>query len=100
MLRSVGFTCACKKELDVCEMLDATTKYDGALDIVFVKCPACAAQSEVRVSNGEIGVGYVYAAGAPHFAEMSRIDVPGLTAASEGSGLIVTLGERTWKVPA
>ncbi len=94
----MSFTCACKKTLTVGELLDAATHYDASLEIVIVKCPACAAQSEVRVSNDEIGLGYIYAAGAAHFAEMERFDVPGLAASITGTSLVVTLGERTWKI--
>jgi hypothetical protein len=94
----MSFTCVCKKALNVAEMLDAATKYDAGLDIVIVKCPVCAAQSEVRVTNGEIGLCYVYAAGAAHFAEMEHFDAPGLAASVDGSTLVVTLGERTWKI--
>ncbi len=77
-------------------MLDAVTRFDPSLDVVIVTCPSCAAASEVRLETGAIGWGYVYAAGAPHFAEMERDDVNDLRTSRDGDALVVTFEGRSW----
>jgi len=90
------FRCACKKELSLADMLDAVAGFDPSLDVVIVKCPACAATSEVRLETGAVGWGYVYAAGAPHFVEMARDEVADLRASRDGAALVVSFEGRSW----
>lgn len=89
----------CKREHALAELLDTATWWQ-ALNVLQVACPSLTKTFELRVETGRISEGYVYAAGAPHFADMIHHAVPGLEVSASGDVLDVTLGDRHWSIRA
>ena len=83
----------CANAMPVETFLDHVTAYRLVTDSGKFTCPHCAATIDVRVRPGLISLGYVYAAGAPHFAGMIDVDVAGLDRTRGGPA---TYRGRSW----
>ena len=85
----------CGGTFTVRDLLRLADHYWPELDVVCCKAPCCDHTEELRIENGTIERGYVYAAGAPHFAGMEEYDVPTLELEKKKRDLVFTLdGER------
>jgi hypothetical protein len=89
---------ACKRDLTTDEFLSSCDRYDASLDVVRFQCKGCGDSVDVRLANGAIGIGYVYAAGAPQFAEMDRVEVQGLHVSSDEGVRVVRLDGGRWRI--
>lgn len=63
-------------------------------------CPHCGDHVDLRVVDDEIQRGYIYGAGSAHFSNEHQLPLPGVRATPDGDGLLITLGEHEWRVPA
>lgn len=70
------FECpGCKKAHSVAELL-ARARPVGCLGVLAAEVDGC--RHEYVIRGDSIWLGYIYAAGAPHFCPMIEIEVPGL----------------------
>ncbi|MFC4944113.1 hypothetical protein [Pseudonocardia sp. GCM10023141] len=90
----------CAQAVPVTEFLAECTTYAYGPGSVCWTCPACADLNQFRIVDGSVEIGYVYLAGAAHFATMDEVAVPGLTVVPSPEQLLVHLGERTWTIAA
>jgi len=81
-------------------ILEAAESYWPALDVVFAVRPCCGARDEMQLQPNTLWHGYVYAAGAPHFAGMDEYAAPGLSVRAGLDGLTFTLDSRAFHLPA
>jgi hypothetical protein len=68
----------CSRSFELTELLSSAHDYWPQMRIVKVKTPCCGATEEIRVSNGLVERGYVYAAGAPHFSSEQPVEFEAL----------------------
>ena len=68
----------CGEKYTVQGILELADYYWPRIDVLVSKSPCCAKIEELQLEEGQIERGYVYAAGAPHFAGMELYKVPGL----------------------
>ena len=94
MIRCPG----CKRDTSVIEFLDELTEYSAKLYLATFSCSVCQARTEARVISGEVQIGYVYAAGSPHFVPVVKHEIEGLVCSSSPERLQVALGEREWSI--
>lgn len=90
----------CGTILTLDELMAAVSAYLPECDVALMRCPRCGDQSEIQIRPDEIRLGYLYAAGAPHFATVFTTDVPGLLRRATAAGLEVEWRDRTWIVPS
>ena len=69
------------------------------MDVLQHCCDRCGARTEARIEHGKILLGYVYAAGAPHFASMVEIAATNLVVSHEPDALVVTHGSQVCRIP-
>ncbi len=81
----------CNGNFSIKSILDLAECYWAELDVLICKSPCCDSNEELMLSDGQIERGYVYAAGAPHFAGMEQYNVVGLTVVKDSKSLIYTL---------
>ena len=91
---------ACRRHVSTRDFLSGCSDFWADLGIVRFRCPLCRESTDARLRTSRIVLGYVYAAGAPHFCGMVDVDVPGLEVQSDGEGLAVLLGEARFRVAA
>ncbi|WP_232664390.1 hypothetical protein [Pseudonocardia sp. TRM90224] len=90
-------TCpGCSHAVPLAEFLGACTAFSPALGTVQWQCPSCASTTDFRPVDGAVELGYVYAAGAAHFAAMDSVPTPGLAVRREPTRLVVTHGTGRW----
>ncbi|MEM6326665.1 MAG: hypothetical protein AAF791_06050 [Bacteroidota bacterium] len=94
---SVVLACpACGGTYTVREVLRQPHAYWAALDVLQCTTPCCGRTEEVQLRDGEIIRGYVYAAGAPHFAGMECHGIPELRVRSRRGGLVYEVGREVF----
>lgn len=89
---------SCKTAIAVSDFVSACSQFQSSLNVVRFTCPACSETTDARIENSRISLGYVYAAGAPHFCGMLDVPVRGLAAFQNGTDLTVELAGSTWSV--
>lgn len=95
------FRCSgCGRELDALGFLREVGVYWPTLDAAGRTCAACGHSDELRLSPGQIELGYLYAAGTAHFAGMEPHQVPGLLVKVGFLGLRVEYQGQRWSIPA
>lgn len=87
----------CGGSFTVRELLDRVASFWPEVDVVVSRSACCGGPEELRISDGLVERGYVYAAGAPHFCGMEEYVVPGLEVREKGDRLVFALDgdERT-----
>lgn len=68
----------CGADVAAAELLAGVEWYWSALGVFSGRSPCCGGVEEVRLRDGELTRGYVYAAGAPHFCPVEAYPVAGL----------------------
>lgn len=91
---------ACRQDVSTRDFLAGCSDFWADLGIVRFRCPLCHESTDARLRTSRIVLGYVYAAGAPHFCGMVDVEVPGLEVQSGGAALAVLLGEARFRVAA
>jgi hypothetical protein len=81
----------CGGSFTVRGLVEAVTHVWSAVDVAVSKAPCCGVPEELRLTNGRVERGYVYAAGAPHFCGMEVYEVPGLRGVAKGDALVFEL---------
>ena len=59
-------------------LIEAATQHWAALNVTISASPCCQVREELEVQTDKVILGYVYAAGRPHFCGMEEYDAPGL----------------------
>ena len=94
---AAAITCPdCKKKIPVEQFLDGCQTYLAEVRVLRCKCPGCHGVTEVQPEPGALWLGYVYAAGQPHFSAMEKIPVDGLRVSADSRSMEIKLGDRTW----
>lgn len=91
---------SCKQAVSTREFLAACSRYWASTDTVQFTCPRCRNDTDARIENSKIWLGYVYAAGSAHFCGVDEVNVEGLQAWREGDGLAVRFLEDAWTISA
>lgn len=100
ILPPVRLPCSwCDAEFGVGDFLDQCRFYWRDVRSVRWDCPRCGKWEDIGLGRDEVRRGYVYSAGAAHFAHMDSARVPGLRPDGTGEGLTIEYGGRTWRVP-
>jgi len=68
----------CGGSFTVRAVLDLANHFWPEVDVVVCGSPCCDHREELRVEDGKVERGYVYAAGSAHFCGMEEYDVPTL----------------------
>jgi hypothetical protein len=89
----------CGGTFTVRAVLESAEKYWPMLDVVFATRPCCGAREELQLRPNGVWCGYLYAAGAPHYAAMEEYAAPGLELFSSPNGLRFTLDGRKFEIP-
>ncbi|MEM1056875.1 MAG: hypothetical protein AAGI52_15230 [Bacteroidota bacterium] len=90
----------CGSRFALSHLLARPRRYWRALDLVQCELPCCGEMEDLRISDGVVERGYVYAAGAPHFAPMETIAAPDLRVFRTADGLRYTLGADSFETPS
>lgn len=69
----------CGGSYTIRSVIEAAHRYWPSLHLVYSRRTCCGATEEFEVQPGKVVIGYIYAAGAPHFCGMEEYDAPGLT---------------------
>jgi hypothetical protein len=77
----------CGKAFTVRGIIERATSYWSMLDVVKTTSPCCNTTDQLRLENGTVWRGYVYAAGGPHFSAEERYEAPTLTIKRKRSDL-------------
>lgn len=85
---------SCKSLNRVATLLDGAAWWRD-VNVLKAQCASCDYKIEMRVESGLAIVGYVYAAGQPHFAGMLDYSIGGLLVAKSVM-LTVELEGRVW----
>ncbi|TLM73381.1 hypothetical protein ACONUD_07390 [Microbulbifer harenosus] len=92
----------CGDNFTVQGILDLAEHYWPELDVLVCRSPCCQKPQELQLKAGVIERGYVYAAGAPHFAGMEVYIAPNLHVSRSGraisfhlGGSVVTINAKT-----
>ena len=94
------FLCfGCQHELSALTFLRGVTDWWPRLDAAQHICPVCGHREELRLVQGKIELGYVYAAGTAHFAGMKTVELPGLEIVPGEHGLTMRCEGQVWTVP-
>lgn len=80
--------------------LSACSDFWPEVRVVYFTCPLCGDRTEARLEHSRISLGYIYAAGAPHFCGMVDVEVEGLTVSSGGRELEAELDGQKWVIGA
>jgi hypothetical protein len=91
---------ACKREIDVSAFVENCRSYFATTHTVSFRCPLCEKTTDARIERGRILLGYIYAAGAPHFCGMIEIPVANIDVDRSDGGIAIVLGERRFEVAA
>jgi hypothetical protein len=91
---------SCKRAVAADVFLSACSDFWSEVDVVRFQCPLCHDTTDARLEPSRIWLGYIYAAGAPHFSGMIEVRVDGLLVERDGDDLLAELGDATWKIPA
>src|SRR5262245_43740155 len=89
---------SCKQGIAVEAFLSACSHYWWSVNVVRFTCPACDEKTDARIESGRISIGYIYAAGSPHFCGMVEVSVDGLATWEDGEDLAAELGPGTWRI--
>ena len=89
---------ACKKMIPIERFLDSGESYDPGLKVLFFRCFDCGSTVEAQVEHGVMWLGYIYAAGAAHFAAMEKVNVDGLSVNRCSRSVEIRLGDRNWTI--
>lgn len=89
---------ACKNEIDFKDALSLCPSYWPELDVVNCTFPCCGQNQEVQLRPGKVTIGYVYAAGAPHFCGVDEVTLPDLEVVRNSDHLKVRFGETTYTI--
>ena len=90
-------TCTrCKKQIPIDVFFDSCTNYFPDLRVMECTCPGCGDRIEAQPEPGAVWLGYIYAAGQPHFSGMEKVLVEGLRVSAGSQSMQITLGDRTW----
>jgi hypothetical protein len=81
----------CGGTFTVRALVEGLTHFWREVDVAVAEAPCCRATEELRIVNGRVERGYVYAAGAPHFCGMEVYEVPGLRGVAKGDALVFEL---------
>ncbi len=81
----------CGGKFTVLGILENAQSYWPELDILRCLAPCCSSGEELRIKTGQIERGYVYAAGAPHFASMEKYLVPNMVVSESTNGVAIKL---------
>ncbi|MBL8046452.1 MAG: hypothetical protein JNL09_07925 [Anaerolineales bacterium] len=93
-------TCVlCGGTFTVRAVLEAAEKYWPWLDVVFATRPCCGGREELQLRPNVVWCGYLYAAGAPHYAAMEEYAAPGLTLSASANGITFMLDGREVQIP-
>ena len=87
----------CGGSFTVRALLDRVASFWPEVGVVVSGVPCCGRPEELRISDGLVERGYVYAAGSPHFCGMEEYVVLGLKVREKGDRLVFVLDgdERT-----
>ena len=91
---------SCRREIEIIPFLEACRGFWPQLGITKFSCPACRSDTEARIENTLVELGYVYAAGTPHFSAECTYTVSELSAVREADGLSVSLGSWSRLIPS
>jgi len=80
-------------------ILDHISYYTPAVDVVVAEGPCCHHTEELRIEEGKVVRGYVYAAGTSHFCGMEDYIVPGLELIEKTERLVFVLDGLKRVVP-
>ncbi|WP_435693407.1 hypothetical protein [Rubritalea sp.] len=61
------------------------------MNVVTSKTPCCGKEENIRISNGSVSRGYIYAAGSAHFCGMEEYDASDLCILKESESLEIEL---------
>ena len=89
---------SCRRRLRLDEVLKGLKTYWRDLDLAVLACAYCGSELQLRASNDEVSLGYIYAAGAPHFATVTPVNVPGLAVTKTDAGLLLEYAGHTFRV--
>ncbi len=81
----------CGGKFTVKDILELADYYWPSIDVLVCRSPCCEKTEELQLEEGQIERGYVYAAGAPHFAGMQLYKVPGLNVAKSSRAITYTV---------
>jgi hypothetical protein len=81
----------CGGAFTVRALLERAAWFWPTVDVVVSATPCCGASEELRLADGRVERGYVYAAGGPHFCGMETYDAPALKVTRAGDRLTCTL---------
>ncbi|QDV16758.1 hypothetical protein Pan153_13900 [Gimesia panareensis] len=84
----------CGRPWTLLGILENAQSYWPELDVIRCLAPCCGIPETLQLENGLIHRGYIYAAGAPHFAEMEHYEVPGLTVVKSSDSLTYSLHQK------
>ena len=90
---------ACGQTYTVRHLLAAAYRCLPGLYVTQCHTPCCAKTEELFLCDDQISRGYLYAAGAPHFAAMEEYAAPGLAVKYGPGDLFITWNEWTHNVP-
>ena len=82
---------SCKTAIAPVAFLSACSDYWSVADTVKFTCPTCHAPTDARVEEGQVSLGYIYAAGGPHYCGMEEVSVPDLSVWRDGESLVSDL---------
>lgn len=77
----------CGGNYSIVELLKRPEDWWVVVDVVRAKSPCCGQWEELRLEEGVVHRGYVYAAASPHFCGMEEYECPELTDLRKGSHL-------------
>jgi hypothetical protein len=89
---------SCKGKVEASAFLSACSHYWSDLNVVRFTCPACGECTDAQVENSRVSLGYVYAAGAPHFCGVADTQLDGLSVHGESEDLVAELDGTTWRI--
>jgi hypothetical protein len=89
---------SCKSAVSTSGLLSACSKFWADIDTVRFTCPRCEQHADARLESGRVWLGYVYAAGIPHFCGMEQIGIDGLRVWRDGTDLVAELDQTTWRI--
>jgi hypothetical protein len=90
----------CGGKFTVGGILELADFYWPRIDVLVCKSPCCEKTEELQLADGQIERGYVYAAGAPHFAGMELYKVPGLRVVKSSRAIKYTVSGAKFTVNA
>ena len=86
---------ACGQNYTVRQLLVAAYRCLPDLRITQCQTPCCGKPEELFLCDDQISRGYLYAAGAPHFAAMEEYAAPGLAVNYGPDRLLITWNDWT-----